>query len=400
MMQAAPADRLRGITFAKQFPNAAEPLRGGFVAEQVRATSPLVAWTVIAPAPWAPRWLASVLHKPHVVGDEVREGVKVLHPRYAVLPRRLLYGTVASSMEAASRAAFAAVVREAGPQFVHAHALYPSGAAAARLSTAAGLPYVVSIHGSDLYTNLSHRAARDRIESAASGASRVICVSERLAVDAVRELALDPERVVVIPDTYHDDVFRHVDRAPHSGAARLVSVGRLVDVKGFEVLIDAMAALRASGIDATLVIVGGGPLSHSLAARAEAAGVARAVCLAGPLPPARVAERLAAADLYVQPSRREGFGVALVEAMATGLPSVATRSGGPDGIVGEADGILVAPGDAEALAAGLRRAIERLGSFDRAGIAARTAERFGHSQVADRLVSVYREVVGDGGLAR
>ncbi|HZL04583.1 MAG TPA: hypothetical protein VFE45_04050, partial [Coriobacteriia bacterium] len=87
--------RLVGITFAKQFPNPAEPLRGVFVAEQIRATRGAVDWRIIAPVPWAPRWLARGFGQPYVRGADRLDGIRVDRPRYPVLPKRLLYTTVA-----------------------------------------------------------------------------------------------------------------------------------------------------------------------------------------------------------------------------------------------------------------------------------------------------------------
>lgn len=388
-------ERLRGVTFAKQYPNPAEPLRGLFIEQQVTATAAEVDWRVVAPVPFVTRSLAALLRKPYVHGDEERDGVPVYHPRYPVLPRRLLYGTVAPAVALAARPAFDRIVAEHRPQFVHAHALYPSAAAARRLAQEHELPLVVSIHGSDLYANLSNRAARREIVAAAEAARRVICVSESLSRDARDLLGLDAARVLVVPDAYDDDRFAFVRRPSHEGPARLVTTGRLVDVKGHAILIDAVAMLARSGVAVTLEIVGAGPLESSLRARSVAARVSDRVRFSGALAPEALVEALGRADLYVSPSRREGFGVALVEALATGLPAVATACGGPQDIVHDTDGVLVAPDDPSALADGISDVLSRIGGFDREGIAASAAERFGRAPVAARLVEVYRTVVSD-----
>lgn len=388
----ARTDRLHGIAFAKQYPNPAEPLRGLFVAQQVAATAADVEWTVLAPVPWAPRWLAAALSKPYVKGDEVRGGIEVLHPRYPVLPRRLWYGTVGASVAWAARAAWERVVSEHHPQFVHVHALYPSGAAARRLASAAALPYVVSIHGSDLYTNLADGRARREITDAAHGAACIICVSRSLADAATRELGIDPGRVVVIPDTYDDVRFSYIERPAHDGPVRLVSVGRLVPVKGFDLAIEAVSRLRAAGTDVVLEIVGDGPLRSALESLSSSLGVSDAVSFAGALPPEGIAASLGRADLYMLASRSEGFGVALVEALATGMPAVATDCGGPSDIVDEGDGVLVAVGDAGALADGVSTVIGRRSSFVSRSIAARAHDRFGAQSVAARLLDVYRSI--------
>ncbi len=392
MSDSGPRDRLRGITFAKQFPNAAEPLRGLFVAEQVAATAAHVEWNVIAPAPWAPRWLATALRKPYVRGDEARDGVPVHHPTYPVLPRRLLYGTVASAMAAAARPAFEDVVTRLRPHFVHAHALYPSAAAARRLAAEHALPLVVTVHGSDLYTNLAHGGARRELSAAIAAAAHIVCVSRGLERDLRSLESVDDSRITVVPDTYDEALFSFVDRPAHSGPPRLIATGRLVDVKDHAILIDAVATLKADGVDVSLVIVGDGPLRAALTSRAMDAGVADVVRFAGGLSQSDLQRELAAADLFVLPSKREGFGVAVVEALATGLPAVVTRSGGPEDVVREEDGITVAPRDRAALAAGVRAALDRTDSFDRVRIARDARDRFGRRSVGDRLVDIYREV--------
>lgn len=384
---------LRGLLFAKQFPNPAEPLRGVFVAEQLRATRDAVDWRVIAPAPWAPGWLAGLLGKPHIAEREgAFEGVAVSRPRYPVLPRRLLYATVAGAMARGSRDAFARVMREHRPGFAHVHALYPSGEALRRLVERAGLPYVLSVHGSDLYSNLPRPRWRAAIRRAAHGAAAIVCVSPSLARDVVAELGVPAERVHTIPDTYDAARFAYREHASHDGPLRLVSVGRLVPVKGHDVLLHAMGTAVRGGADLTLSLVGAGPEAARLAGLARDEGLGDRVRMTGALSGEALAAELAVADAFVLPSRREGFGVALIEALACGLPALATRSGGPQDIIAEGDGLLVAPDDAVSLADGLVALATVLPRFDRAAIAARARERFSPQSVGVRLVEVYRQV--------
>ena len=393
MGSAASSERLLGVTFAKQFPNPAEPLRGVFVAEQVRATLGAVDWRIIAPVPWAPRWLARALGKPHIRGDGSFEGIPVARPRYPVMPKRLLYTAVASAMARASRAAFAVAITE-GARFVHAHALYPSAAAARRLASVAGVPLVVTVHGSDLYTNLERLSWAAEVRAALASAQAIICVSPSLARDVVALAGADPLRVAVIPNTYDAARFAYTERDPVAGrSTRLVSVGRLVPVKGHDALLRAFGAAARAGLDADLEIVGDGPERARLEAIAVAEGLAERVRFSGALADDALVSALGRADAFVLPSRREGFGVALVEALATGLPALATRSGGPDDIVGPGDGLLVPPGDEAALAEGLLALTRTLDGYDRAAIAARAAERCAPASVGRRLVSVYRAVL-------
>jgi glycosyltransferase involved in cell wall biosynthesis len=387
------------VAFAKLFPNPAEPFRGIFVAEQVRATSRQVNWAVVAPVPWVPKPVAAAFRKPYVRGDRSFGGIPVYHPRYPVLPRRVLYHTVAPAIARTARRSFARACADAGARLVHVHDLYPSGAAARRLCDAVGLPYVLTVHGLDLYSNLADARWRAEIQSAADGARAIVCVGSRLARDCITELGCDPRRMLVIPNTYDTARFARVEREFGPRPVRLVTLGRLSHEKGHDVLLRALAELAARRVRVTLDVVGDGPERAALEALAAELGLGTLVTFRGQLLDADVARAYAEADVFVLPSRSEGFGVALIEAMATGLPVVATRSGGPEDIVLAGDGLLVAPDDARDLAEGIATLVGNIETYDARRIAERAAERFAPDAIAERLVRLYREVLGGGPLS-
>jgi len=381
---------LVGLTYSKQFPNPAESARGLFVAEEVRATADAVSWSVIAPVPRTSRLLARFLPRPFVPSHSAFDGLEVRHPAYHVLPRRLRYTHVARSMAAASESDFAAVVARERPSFVHVHTLYPAGAAGRMLAQRHGLPYIVTVHGSDLYSNLTRAAWKAELEPVVRDAAAVVCVSEPLARDTVALLGADPARTLVIPNTF--DAASFTVRETPLSADTLLSVGRLVDVKGHRVLIEALALLAPNQPDLRLRVVGEGPERGSLEALAAGLGVADRVTFPGALDREALAAEYRSADLFVLPSLREGFGVVLLESLASGTPVVATASGGPQGIVGPAEGELAEPGDAESLASAIGRALDRIGSFDPAALSLGVHERYGPAVVGQRLVALYREV--------
>lgn len=391
--------RLRGVAFSKQFPNSAEPLRGTFVAAQVRATRADVDWAVIAPVPFVPRCLAPALRRPYVRGRDRLDGIDVVHPRYPVLPKRLLYLSVAPAMAAASRAAFGRFLDGLRPAFVHAHGIYPSGSAAYRLCEKARIPLVLTVHGSDLYTNLVRPSWEAEVRRTLDAAAAIVCVSSSLARDVVALAGADPARVTVVPDTFDADRFKAVSRAP-GRALRLVSVGRLASEKGFDLLLDAVAMIARGGRDVSLVLVGAGREDATLKRQAAASGLEPLVRFAGPLDGERLVDTLREADVFVSASRREGFGVAILEALATGMPVVATRCGGPEDLVGPGDGALVMPGDVLALAEGIASVGDRLETFDSSAIADRAHERFSPSAVAARLLDVYASAAAGAPMAR
>ncbi|MBN2404040.1 MAG: glycosyltransferase [Coriobacteriia bacterium] len=383
---------LAGITFSKQFPGAVEPLRGTFVAQQMLATSARVRWGVIAPVPWVPRWLAPVLKRPYVRGADSLGDARIERPRYPVLPRRLLYRAVAPAMARFAGPAFSRMVTEVAPMFVHAHGIYPSGSAARSLCAEHDLPLVLSVHGSDLYSNLARDSWAAEVRTTVAAAEAIVCVSGSLARDVIALAGADPRRVTVVPNTFDTARFHLLERR-RIPTLRLVSVGRLVPEKGFDLLLEAVSMLVKRGMDVSLVLVGAGAEERALRELVAELGLEARVRLVGSQGDERLVECLRDADIFVSSSRREGFGVAILEALATGLPVVATRAGGPEDFVGPEDGVLVVVGNAAALADGIEAVSNRLDGLDSAAISRRAHSTFAPEVVAARLVHVYEQVV-------
>jgi glycosyltransferase involved in cell wall biosynthesis len=162
-----------------------------------------------------------------------------------------------------------------------------------------------------------------------------------------------------------------------------------VPIKGFDVLLDALPALRARVPSAHVVLLGDGEDRPALEARARALGVAERVHLLGAV--ADVPAHLAAADVLAAPSRNEGMGRVLVEAMALGVPVVGSAVGGiPDVIEDGECGRLVAPGDAAALAEALADLGADAALRAKLGAAARPrAEAFSTDVAAAAIGAIY-----------
>jgi colanic acid/amylovoran biosynthesis glycosyltransferase len=185
-------------------------------------------------------------------------------------------------------------------------------------------------------------------------------------------------------------------------AVRFIGVGRMVEKKGFDDAIAAFAKMRATpgAPEATLTLIGDGPLRRSL--QAQAAGLGDAVRFTGLLPHAKVEEMLRAAHVFVLPSRTaksgdmEGIPVALMEAMAQGLPVLATRhSGTPELVEHEVSGLLCAEGDRDALSANMlafAKTPERWAAMGAAGAAKVRAEfdlKHWNDLLLQRLTALY-----------
>ncbi|MBL8331299.1 MAG: glycosyltransferase [Rubrivivax sp.] len=247
-------------------------------------------------------------------------------------------------------------LRALAPAHVHAHwATYPS-TAALWMSGRIGVPFSFTAHAHDIF--LEDHLLVDKLRAAAFG----VTISEfnrRYLAEKVTPMAWQRMRIVrcgVSPAQYE---FRPEGRL----RGRVLAVGRLDAIKGFEHLIDACSMLQRRGIGFECHIIGEGPLREALQARIDGLGLGQQVQLLGACPQEQVREALYASSVFVLPSvvtpqgDRDGIPVALMEAMACGVPVVSTRvSGIPELVEHGIGGLLAHPADA----ADLVRCIESL----------------------------------------
>ncbi len=241
--------------------------------------------------------------------------------------------------------------------------------------------------GSGLLGVLSHlndRATRPFIAQS----DRIIAISQFLVED-LKAHRFPTSRVRLVPNG--------VDRVSLQAAAKppepshrnvVVAVGRVVRLKGFDLLVRALPHLDA---DVRVLICGEGPERNPLKRLAKRLGVDHRIDLPGWVPEPEKLGILSHCLAYVQPSRFEAFGLAALEALAMGAPVIATRVGGLPEVVGDA-GILVDPESPTALAAAINRLHRQPAS--RAALAKRTTERadvYSWDRVSADLLDVYRE---------
>jgi glycosyltransferase involved in cell wall biosynthesis len=285
------------------------------------------------------------------------------------------------------------------PDVLHVHWWVPGGFAFWP-GNAGRSPVVLTSHGTDLFLLDRFPAAR-RLAGPIFRAAREVTVISSPLVDRVRRLGVTAGRITVLPMPLSADRFEH---GPDAGReeGRLLFVGRLIERKGAEFAIRALAELRRRGRGARLTVAGDGADRPRLEALVRELGLSGVVELAGALSHDAVAERYRTASVLLMPAvtdwkgEQEGFGMVLVEAMASGLPVVATRSGGiPDVVTDGATGLLVPERDATALAGAVARLLddpalaERLAASARADLDA----RFSPAAIARGFEAVYRRAM-------
>jgi glycosyltransferase involved in cell wall biosynthesis len=247
------------------------------------------------------------------------------------------------------------VARHGAPDILHAHVALETGMATQNLAQIHNLPYVLTEHSSEILNNALSSANRAVARATYSNARTVIAVSDVLA-ERILEIA-PTANVTVIGNLVREHVYglRRTGSAPEP-KIRIVSIGALVDGKRIRNAIDAIAALPAELRHSICYhVVGDGPERRALEAQAHHAGLD--VVFHGSKSHDDAMQILADADLLLHPSAYETFGIVLAEAMAVGLPVIATRCGGPESIVTSDTGVLVPIDDINALTSAIEAVI-------------------------------------------
>ena len=246
------------------------------------------------------------------------------------------------------------------------------------LGRAVGAPIVTVFHGTDVTVDLPSAKYGWRYRRLfASPASHHLAVADHLR-DRLREAGAPPDRTATFHLPVDVDSFEPGEPGRTEKPLRLALVGRFIPVKGHETALHALRRVRGRHPDCELHLFGEGPLEKRLRGLAEELGVAEAVRFRGVLPVDALARELRTAHVALQPSVTgedgsiEGVPNGVLEAMACGIPVVATRHGGiPEAVEDGASGLLVPERDAEVLAAALLALLDDPARRARLGEAAR-----------------------------
>jgi glycosyltransferase involved in cell wall biosynthesis len=355
---------MRILFITTSFPSRADDARGIFVKRLATALVRTgVEVTVLAPgargAPaaesvdgvrvirqtyWVPRW------------QSLAEGLAGIVPNLQARP------WLAAQVPALVGALALRAVREARScDLVHAHWIYPGGVAAAIAARVARRPLVVTGHGGDVNLAEQVRALRGVSRMVCRAADTCVGVSEAVTC-AFRRLGVPPDRAAFIPlgvetpDNTTDvscGGSAALDRFRSSAGLRVVYLGSLIPRKSVPTLLAAHRRVECAGHTISTAIVGDGPDEARVAAAVREIG-GSSIMLAGSVPPAQIGAWLAAAHVLVLPSLSEGRPTVVIEAMAHGVPVVATDIPGTRELVRAGEtGLLFPPGDDRVLAAQL-----------------------------------------------
>jgi len=282
---------------------------------------------------------------------------------------------------------------------IHAHAALPCGQAAMLLARDLGIPFVVTVHGLDVFSTRQvpgwlgrRRAAVCRNVYAA--ADRVICISERVA-QGVRDRLEESANISVVYNGVDAALF-----APGPGdylpRPVILSVGNLIRIKGHELLLRAVAAIASSHPQLECRIIGDGLERARLQGLARELRVEDRIRFMGRRSRAEVAQAMRECTVFALPSSYEGLGCVYLEAMSAERPTIGCRGQGIDEVIRHAEnGWLIQPKDLGELTSALQRLLADRNLRENIGRAGRRTilEGFTLAHQAERLVSIYGDCI-------
>jgi len=387
-------DAQRGLlVYSSLFPSSVTPNAGLFIRERMFRVAKQVPVTVVSPRPWFPGQQLLRRFRPHVrrrtAKQELQDGVTVYYPRFFSIPLifKQLDGVF---MALGSYVLLRRLRRLKKYTLLDAHFGYPDGYAATLLGNWLRLPVTVTLRGTEI-PHSRNRWLRPYLVRALRRATRIFSVSESLRQHAMA-LGVEPGKIRVVANGVDTDKFYPLDRLEArrrlgiaADAVVLVSVGALVERKGFHRVIEVLPELIETHPNVHYLIVGGASAEGDMRAKLEqqvrTMGLDSRVHFLGTMPSTELKWPLSAADLFVLATSNEGWANVFLEAMACGLPVVATDVGGNAEVVCRPQlGSIVPYGDQAALRDALRAALSR--SWDRELIRAYAEENAWDTRIA------------------
>ncbi len=357
------------LFFSTVFPDDAEPSRGTYNLELCRALTVDHHVSVVSPRGWTEA-LPRTLTRRRYLSHNVLRGtnIKAAYPTYWYPPRvyREQYGDF---LWRSSRSAVQQVCKDAAPDAVLSYWAHPDGEAGLLAAREYDVPSAVIVGGSDVLILPNCPKRGERVQRVLKESDAVITVSDGLR-EKVMELGIDAAHVHTITQGINTQLFHNAGR--EAAQARLAQqyaslghersvllwVGRMVDVKRLDVLINAVAVLRDGGRDFVLCLVGDGPQRGMIETQVNEQALTDHVVFAGAVSPDSLGDWYRTADATILSSESEGLPNVLRESLACGTPFVSTNIGSIAEIADEQYAILVPPNDAHALAHGIDEVLD------------------------------------------
>ncbi|MFW6016835.1 MAG: glycosyltransferase, partial [bacterium] len=221
-------------------------------------------------------------------------------------------------------------------------------------------------------------------------ADQVIAVSNGLKSVLKNKFKVNAKYIPNIVDT---DIFQLNKFNKTNNNFNFISIGSLIKRKGMDLTIKAFNKVFADQANVKLIIIGGGPEHKNLEKLIKKLNLESRVKLTGRIERTEIAKYFNQSDCFVLASKGETFGVVFIEAMASGLPVIATRCGGPEHFIKKEQGLLIEKNNIEQLSKSMIKMYNNINDYDSKKISQMTVEQFSPESVAEQITEVYKGVL-------
>lgn len=282
------------------------------------------------------------------------------------------------------------IVRRFGkPDIVHAH-FGDIASYVADVCKKSGQNLVITEHSSSVNVPSLPVEYKNKLTKTYQSADAVIAVGSALAKNITLHTGIVP---TVIPNIVVLDSFHLAAERKDKSVFRFISAGNLIHSKGFDVLLRAFAEVYKTRKNICLTIMGGGAELDALKRLCSELGIDSSVSFTGKYVRKDFSSYLEKSDAFVLSSRTETFGVVYIEAMASGLPVIATSCGGPEDFVNEKNGILVPVDDVQALKDAMEHMCCRSEEYNSSSIRENAIKQFSDTEIATSITKIYRQIL-------
>ena len=280
--------------------------------------------------------------------------------------------------------------QEGMPDLIYGH--YLGGCVSAlAIKRAYGIPAVGIEHWSKMGFNPILKKYRILAAKTYPFLDKQLVVSEALRNNILNNVGVDTMVVHnMIGQSFMDNI---IEKKSNQSTIRIISVGSLLHVKGYDILIDALNIISDKLPKWELVLVGEGKERISLQKQIDQYGLSDKIKMIGRKNKDEIIRLLNGSSMYVSSSRSENFSVSIIEALSAGLPVVATECGGIKECLNEKNGILAPVEDAKGLAVSILTMVDNINRYDRQYISEQCKGNFGPNAIAEKLNTVFEEVI-------
>ncbi|MFO7844987.1 MAG: glycosyltransferase family 4 protein [Bacteroidota bacterium] len=288
------------------------------------------------------------------------------------------------------------------PSLIHLHWLYPQGLTVSSLKRN-DFKVVITIHGGDWYSNIDNEVLFPLIQKSLTKTDAIVCVGEKLKEHILQEFPEFSKKTHHIPHSI--DTTRFIPTHSRTelrnalgwsvNKLHLLCVANFHIYKGVDLLVRSLPKVHnLENVHLHLVAPRREKeMGREIKSIINEKKLQNHISLYGSLDEAELIQFMQAADLFVSPSLKEGFGIVCAEAIACGVPVLSTTSGGPEEILSEETGLLIPTGDVDALANGINTLLENRNQFHPDNLHESILRRYGKGTKTERLKKLYSSLI-------